>query len=227
MPFISDEHRKKINDALAAKRADPEWRARMSEKRRTQGTLESRMKGVQAMHAAKDAQREAGIPFKGHPHTEAEKQNLKEKQLAAWARADEETRAYRLSHLNKGVPWDSLSEEGKARRIASLPHSRLEDSVAEWLRAEGVELEQHYNIGPYEIDIYVPASNLCVEVDGCYWHGCEVCGYKAPRGTATRDRNKDAYLKRGDHLVLRIPEHRCDELTVRRLAHVILVLGVA
>lgn len=48
---------------------------------------------------------------------------------------------------------------------------------------------------------------MAVEIDGCYWHGCEECGYQGVRGTQITDRRKEGYLRTHGWKLLRIPEH--------------------
>lgn len=70
-------------------------------------------------------------------------------------------------------------------------------------------------------DFYFPKANLCVFVDGCFWHGCAKCGH-IPRANNAfwrakiernrqRDKNTTAILRRTGYRVLRIWEHELSD----------------
>ena len=66
-------------------------------------------------------------------------------------------------------------------------------------------------------DIYFPESNLAIFLDGCFWHGCPICGHvpktrsefwKAKfNKTKTRDKNTNHRLANMGITVLRFWEH--------------------
>lgn len=66
-------------------------------------------------------------------------------------------------------------------------------------------------------DIYFSVRKLAVFIDGCFWHGCKMCGHipktresfwsaKIARNIQ-RDRSINAFLKKSDIKVLRFWEH--------------------
>jgi very-short-patch-repair endonuclease/endogenous inhibitor of DNA gyrase (YacG/DUF329 family) len=59
--------------------------------------------------------------------------------------------------------------------------------------------EGQYRIGPYVVDMALPAARLVVEVDGDYWHGNEA--------QQRKDQRKTTYLEGQGWTVLRIWEH--------------------
>lgn len=63
----------------------------------------------------------------------------------------------------------------------------------------------------YSIDIANTETKLAIEVDGCYWHGCEACGFSAEtlfrRKNRRIARSKETFLKKHGWSVLRIWEH--------------------
>ena len=75
---------------------------------------------------------------------------------------------------------------------------------------------------PIRPDIVFTRQRLCVEIDGCWWHGCEIHGARAnvanpsywgPKIARTRERDheKDAALARAGWQVLRFWEHEAPE----------------
>jgi very-short-patch-repair endonuclease len=93
---------------------------------------------------------------------------------------------------------------GFVTRTFTKPHRVLEMA----LLAAGVQgLVREYRIGFYHVDEALPHLALAIEVDGCYWHGCSVCGFPGHPGTQALDRRKTTYLCCKGWRVLRIPEH--------------------
>jgi len=80
--------------------------------------------------------------------------------------------------------------------------SRLETTIErlmkEFLIKQGIKFEQEYKIGKYWVDFYVPEMNLCIEVDGNYWHSLEK--------QVERDKRKDDFLRELGYNILRIKE---------------------
>jgi DNA mismatch endonuclease (patch repair protein) len=77
-------------------------------------------------------------------------------------------------------------------------------------------------------DIVFTRLRLCVEIDGCFWHGCEVHGsrpavanpaYWGPKiaRNRERDREKDAALTRAGWQVLRFWEHEDPEAVAKAI----------
>jgi len=62
-------------------------------------------------------------------------------------------------------------------------------------------------VGPYSIDEADVARKIAVEIDGCYFHGCEVCGYSGCPSTVLTDKRKTGYLIKRGWRIIRIPEH--------------------
>lgn len=50
--------------------------------------------------------------------------------------------------------------------------SGIEERVAVWLTEHGIPFERHIEFGPCVIDFRIGLTLL--EVNGCYWHGCEL-----------------------------------------------------
>jgi len=70
------------------------------------------------------------------------------------------------------------------------------------------EFQTEYPVAWYSIDEAMPGLRLAVEVDGCYWHGCESCGMPGTSRIRRIDKSKQTYLENRGWTVLRFPEHR-------------------
>ena len=57
------------------------------------------------------------------------------------------------------------------------------------------------------MDEALPGKKIAIEIDGCYWHGCLVCGFEGHPDTLRLDRRKKTYLLKRGWRIFRIPEH--------------------
>lgn len=60
----------------------------------------------------------------------------------------------------------------------------------------------------YSIDEGNRDLRIAIEIDGCYWHGCENCGYPGVGSIKRIDKSKESYLRNRGWSILRIKE--CD-----------------
>ena len=87
-------------------------------------------------------------------------------------------------------------EDGRMKKSFTKPHLII-DKV---LNKLGMECINEYNINYYSIDIYLPDSNLMIEVMGDYWHSNPISKYKECKSvpqqkTKNRDKRKHTYVK--------------------------------
>lgn len=131
----------------------------------------------------------------------------------------------KLRALETKARWDS----GEQRQKVGVWQSEHRDEVLESARHARehltttsqlhlrfkAELEKvvpgfitEYKCGWYSIDEAMPDIKLAVEVDGCYWHGCESCGFPGNPKIKAIDAKKQGYLTKRGWTILRIQEHR-------------------
>ncbi len=72
--------------------------------------------------------------------------------------------------------------------------------------------ERHYRIGPYEVDLSNPSSRTVVEVQGCWWHCCQICFPTSPTyprqwASLANDLRKRACLEAEGWIVEYVWEH--------------------
>lgn len=78
------------------------------------------------------------------------------------------------------------------------------------LEEKNIQFEQQKRILGYIVDFYIPSVNTIVEIHGCYWHGCEQCGYdkdwhiQKRREDAIREEN----LRNNGYIVNIVWEHQ-------------------
>lgn len=73
------------------------------------------------------------------------------------------------------------------------------------------QLSMEYPIGYFHVDEAYPPVKLAVEVDGCYWHGCDVCWYPPVKSTKETDTRKSSYLKARGWSIVRVPTHSIEK----------------
>lgn len=61
-------------------------------------------------------------------------------------------------------------------------------------------------LGPFHVDEARSDLKLALEIDGCWWHGCQSCGFTGVRSTISNDRAKNAYLAKIGWVVVRVRE---------------------
>ena len=87
-------------------------------------------------------------------------------------------------------------------------NTSLESDVAKIILSEGIEFNRQFNLHDHFLcDFYLPSLNLIVEADGCFWHGCEECGFWSRRNDAGRN----AYIRAHGYDLLVLKEHEGPE----------------
>lgn len=88
---------------------------------------------------------------------------------------------------------------------------KWEQDVAVWLVEAGEEFHHQYHVPGFShpYDFYLPQRNLLIELDGCYWHGCQCQGGPANdsiRKTVTKDRSAEEVAANFGYRLVRIRE---------------------
>lgn len=191
---MSPETKAKIALAMVGRKTSPEARARMSEAAQRRGAPRK------AIAASAEARR-------GKPLSAEHRATL------AWT----PERVAKQSTAMKGNSMAGhFTPEGRAalaravtRRHQAKERTALEQAVAQELFAFGVAYEQQHRIDgdPFHAwDFVMPAHRLLIEADGCYWHGCELCGHPGLRENRRNDKAKDAMARKLGWRLVRIKE---------------------
>jgi very-short-patch-repair endonuclease len=110
---------------------------------------------------------------------------------------------YQVTHREE-VLESAAKARGHIKRTFSNPHRLFEEALVK----AGVEgFHREFRVGYYHLDEAFPSIKLCVEIDGCYWHGCSECGFEPNRDIANLDKRKTTYLTKRGWLIIRVPEH--------------------
>jgi len=132
------------------------------------------------------------------------KQLHRKRALKMWANPDYQEK--RKEYVKQNI--ELLRESARKARQYSKKQSNLHINYKKNMLEKGLSgFISEYPYGPYSIDEADPLAKIVVEVDGCYWHGCSLCGFKGDDGIKATDKRKTSFLKNRGWLVLRIKEH--------------------
>jgi len=82
--------------------------------------------------------------------------------------------------------------EARKNHIIPFKNSKPERFMQSILTLNGIDYEKHksFKIGErfHQVDIFIK-PNICIEIDGCYHHGCEICLGKRKAGFSKNQAN--------------------------------------
>jgi DNA mismatch endonuclease (patch repair protein) len=120
---------------------------------------------------------------------------------------------------------EMLALAANARRHIGRKRTKIHKAAKDAMHASGLSgFVTEYEVGYYSIDEARPDLRLAVEIDGCYWHGCLVCGFSGMDNTRSYDRRKTTYLRNRGWTILHLREHEIkDNLNecVRRVGRMV------
>jgi G:T-mismatch repair DNA endonuclease (very short patch repair protein) len=127
-----------------------------------------------------------------------------------------ETKA-KLSAINK-AKYEALSPEEQIALVEKMVKSgknrntSLEICVAHLLDQWGISYVQQERIGRYYPDFFLPDYNIILEAAGCFWHGCEQCGYndEAHAEKIAHDVKRTAYFVSKGYMVITLWQHELE-----------------
>lgn len=99
----------------------------------------------------------------------------------------------------------------RKNQILPVKNTKPERFLQSILSVNGIKYETHKTILG-QPDIFI-GSNICVFIDGCYWHGCKQCLTKEkisseiPQKGIKRDIFVNKELKKQNYKIIRIWEH--------------------
>ena len=126
----------------------------------------------------------------GKPLSEATKKKISE--------SNRKTHKEKWAKIPKEKRYKLLENWMKAG-CAKNQDTSIEVAVQNELELLGVEFEKQKHIGPYFIDIFIPAKSVAIECDGDYWHSFE--------DRKEKDKMRDEWLEEQGIIVIRLPEH--------------------
>lgn len=105
---------------------------------------------------------------------------------------------------NKDALIKSAARARKSLNKTSTLHLNYKDNM---VKKSLLGFTTEYNYKYYSIDEADPFNKIAIEIDGCYWHGCEKCGFKGDSRIINIDKRKETFLKNRGWIIIRIKEH--------------------
>lgn len=169
-------------------------------------------------HHSEASKKKSSLSQKGRKLTEEHKRKLSKpspnKSAAKKGKPRSPETIAKMSAATK-AHYASLSPEEKGiyneRRNKGIhtKDTNIEVYVSRQLDKEGILYEQQKRVGRYVVDFLLAGQNLIIEVNGCYWHGCELCGYNTTEHLERRahDEKRAAYLAKSGYMVAVLWQH--------------------
>lgn len=188
----SEEHKKAHSKAMQKRVITPELSAKYSAaKKGKKHSSETRAK-ISAANT-------------GRPLSEAHKASLRKERPKDGAKYSQgqKSRFLKMSDEERGL---FAEKRMKAMRPKDTD---IEAFVARQLTGEGISYEPQKRVGRYVVDFLISDQNRIVEVNGCFWHGCEQCGFSTPRDLKRRehDGKRIAFLESKGYIVTVLWQH--------------------
>lgn len=199
---MSDEQKTKLAEAKRGQKASTQTRAKMS------ATQKARYTNGYSM--PEEARQRVGKVHRGKKVSEETKAKISALQKGKPSHrkdytVSEETRK-KLSAAGH-ARWERKSPEEKAKyadilreSTRDITNSWIEDVYASRLDKQGVIYERQKRVGWYRVDFFIPGENRIVEIQGCYWHGCEQCEAKGKHIREDYEKIRAKDTKRHEYL---------------------------
>ncbi len=126
------------------------------------------------------------------------------KSKAMWATKTHHEKIQKWQEENREQVLDSIKN---ARQYIKHTFTKPHQALKQILVSERIETQTEHNVSYYQIDEAIPHLKIAIEVDGCYWHGCEICGFAPTDRISGNDKSKNTNLSKLGWAVLRIKEH--------------------
>jgi len=206
---LSEEHKKKISEAMRGKRNSLGYKQTEKHKR---NSILGRT-GYKHSEKTKLKMRLASLGKKNHNYGKETPQTIIDKisaslkgrvislqhrdNLSKALKGKKFTESHKKALKNK---WASLNEEDRKNRLIPLltaNPSSLENVICDVLDELDIKYERQKHIHPYFVDIYIPIKNLIVECDGEYWHN--------KPGRKELDKKRDNFLISLGYKIIHLP----------------------
>ncbi len=161
-------------------------------------------------------------PMYGKPVSLQMRERLREKSLKFYENNPEIRKKLGIKYSGKNNPFYGKHHDLRARelmkekrrfRVIPVMDTNLEKTFQSKLFSEGIEFKKHPPIYG-QPDIFIE-PNICVFVDGCFWHGCETCKKGSENKNRVIRRQIDyevvQKLESLNYVVLRFWEHEIED----------------
>lgn len=174
--------------------------------------------------------------FFGKHHTEESKQKIRLQQIGKII-TKEQRKKHSNSIMGKSNPFfgrkhtdetKKIMREKRSKQVIPKKDTKPERMLQVALSLEGIKFRTHEPIIG-QPDIFIE-PNICIFVDGCYFHGCTQCFGEQiliqdlPRNNIVRDQKVNNELTKQGNLILRIWEHDILKNTKQEAGNIIILI---
>lgn len=128
-----------------------------------------------------------------------------------------------LEKIKSDPEYATKQSKGFRKWLRSWSKSRttIESKVLFALKESGIRFIEQKGFKGFFYDFYLPDQRILIEVDGCFWHGCSICGIEGYPIKVRNDAAKDKLACNLGMTLLRLPEHSIngDPDYVRKVLH--------
>lgn len=144
--------------------------------------------------------------------TEAQRERLRNLRRGPLSEEERKMHSQRMRSYRPSEETRRRMSVSAVRRVvkAKLATSRLEDVVSKHLDNLSIAYRRQYILPSapwFSWDFYLPESKTLIEVDGCYWHGCDQCKYPGMKSNRKADKAKNTYVNNHGLKLIRLREH--------------------
>lgn len=214
-----EEYREKYPDAPLWAEATKRRKAKTPEQKKAQSeklkvrfqTPEGEVTRQQIAKASRRMQAsESGVRSRAHLRNlnqdPTQREFLRQTTKARWGEGGDLREAVTGWHAEHRE--ETLASAAYARSHLTHKKTKLHMGFKTRMDAFGLEgFISECQVGYYAIDEAHPEMKIAVEIDGCYWHGCAVCGFPGLPENRALDKRKNTYLRNRGWVVLRFPGH--------------------
>jgi len=175
--FIKGHHARGVNNSQFGKPRSAETKIKISEVRKQRGTTW----------------------WLGRQHTSATRKKMSASHIANYRKGRKNP------FLGKHHTAESKAKVAKSKEKALKLPTKPERLVHEELKNLGLSFIPEYAIGPFNVDVVIPAIKTVIFVDGCYWHACPI--HHPKRHKPISDNSRIPYLSKCGYKVIILWEH--------------------
>jgi G:T-mismatch repair DNA endonuclease (very short patch repair protein) len=193
----SPEHvARRVAAVRAARESTPDWKEHVSEAMKGNRHGSGNTGKIQS----EEQKRAHSERMTGREHSDETRAKMSVSQKRVWA----------------GRTPEEIQEFLERKQATSFKPTNIERWLHAWLDEEGIAFVIHPWVrvtygGIRRVlrpDVLLPAHNLVIEVQGCYWHGCIACyGEKARTDRVIEDEIRRTLMQEQGYSVFELLEH--------------------
>jgi very-short-patch-repair endonuclease len=154
------------------------------------------------------ARKEKSIYMRKALGTPEYKQKSSDRIKLRWKDPEYRAKISRIAKNSVKVQQSVINARQHMKSKFTKPHQKFKKALIE---AGIFNFTTELLVDFYCLDEGDQNNKICIEIDGCYFHGCSECGLEPRYKNAILDKRKTTYLTNKGWTILRFPEHRINK----------------